>query len=69
MEWIEFVNSNDDKVMINMDSVAEVVYNKDTNLTEIINPFMERITVKGDCVTDIKRLLTSHDHYVSRLSR
>ena len=69
MEWIELVNSNDDKVMINMDAVAEVVYNKDTNLTEIINPLIETITVKGDCVIDIKRLLTSHDHYVSRLSR
>ncbi len=68
MEWIEFVDSGDNKVMINMQSVKQVSYDKETNLTEI-STGLSTMCVKGDRIVDIKRLLTSHDHYVSRLSR
>ena len=73
MEWIEVdtISGNETyKTLINLESVINVRYHKETNLTIIDckRAAFPSIYVRGDITMDIKRLLSSHGNYVSKIT-
>lgn len=72
MEWIEVdtvTGEETNKTLINLEAVANIEYHEKTDLTIItyIRSAYPSTYIRGDITRDIKRLLSSHDNYVSRI--
>jgi len=70
MDWFQVTTANEEVHLINVSAILSVMYHEDTDLTEItfIRSAFSPIFVRGDIMLTIKRLLTSHDHYVSTIT-
>lgn len=70
MDWFEVTTYKDNiKTLINAESILKLSYSKDTDLTviEYQRGAYPATYLKGNYMPDIKRLLSSHDHYVSKI--
>jgi len=69
MNWI-YVKTTEDVVMnINLDAVMCFYYKADTDLTviEFTRAAYPAVYVKGDITLNIRRLLNTHNSYVSQI--
>lgn len=69
MDWFKCIDKTGTKRIINTDAILSVTYLTSTNLTEItfIRSAFPPLFIKGDVLKDIERLLSAHDHYVSKI--
>ena len=69
MDWFEVTNTDGEKILINASTIMSVRYNEKTNLTiiDFIRAAWASVYVNGDITLNVKRLLSSHDHYVSKI--
>lgn len=58
-----------DRMLINANAIMSVEYNDEIDLTTInfIRAAYPSVCVRGDVMKDIRRLLSSHDNYVTRI--
>lgn len=69
MDWFE-VRTTDNKLhLVNTEAILDVSYNEEADLTTInfIRPTFAAMYINGNIYNDVKRLLNSHEHYVSRI--
>ena len=69
MDWFQIKTTQDEVLLINANEILSVTYHEDTDLTEIVftRAAFPPVFVRGDIMPTIKRLLVSHDHYVSTI--
>jgi len=69
MEWFEITTASEEKMLINAEHILNVKYNKETNLTiiDFNRSAYPSVYVRGNIMLDIKRLMSSHNSYVTRI--
>ena len=66
-DWFEVTTTDGEKELINANAIMSITYDKESDATIIsfIRAGIGSTYIRGDITRDIKRLLSSHDHYVS----
>ena len=70
MDWFEISTAEKkEKMIINADAIMSVKYNAETNLTiiDFIRSAYPSAYVRGNIIPDIKRLISMHGNYVTRI--
>jgi len=69
MDWFIINEVKEGKTIINASSILKVHYNEETNLTiiDFNRGAYPSVYVRGNIMTDIRRLLSAHGHYVSQI--
>ena len=69
MDWFEITTADGEKCLINASAVMNIYYTTETDLTTInfIRSAYPSVYARGNLMTDIKRLLSAHDNYVSKI--
>lgn len=69
MNWFYLTTSNDEKILVNANAIMSIKYSKDTDLTIIdyVRSAYPSTFVRGNIMMDIKRVLNSHDNWVTQI--
>jgi len=69
MNWFYLTTSDGERTLINADTIMNVKYLKDTDLTviEYIRSAFPATFIRGNILLDIKRILTAHDNWVTQI--
>lgn len=67
--WIDVISANDERHLINTDTIVDVQYFEDTNLSAItfVRSAFPSLYVRGNILIDIKKALLAEKRSVHRI--